>query len=138
MKWRGDNIYFLTGAGLIKIGCSVQPAERVRWSTGWSPVPVELLAHVPGTPDDERHLHTVFLPHRAHHEWFRPSPELLTLIEYAKRTGTLPVEFRATGRTKNPFPKPPRTAEQKARTSAALLQTWQRKRERASVRPVSP
>src|SRR5690349_1785131 len=75
---------------LIKIGRSRSCARRLIEVSGWSPVPLDILAKAPGEIRDEVHLHNRYREHWSHREWFRATPELMALIEEVKRTGELP------------------------------------------------
>lgn len=83
------HVYFAKPVGQdgpIKIGCSNDVFRRIEQMSGWSPVPLELMATVPGCPADEHQLHREFAEYRLHGEWFSPGPRLLDHIR------SLPVE----------------------------------------------
>lgn len=64
-------VYFLAGAGLIKIGVTSNLVSRLRALRNSSPVPVELLATVSGKGTlYEMKLHERFAALRRHGEWF--------------------------------------------------------------------
>lgn len=64
-------IYFVGGSGKVKIGITVGvPTRRLRGLQANSPVPLELLAVMPGHPADEERLHKQFSEFRSHGEWF--------------------------------------------------------------------
>lgn len=79
-------VYFLRPIGLlgpIKVGCSAEPKKRLEDFLTWSPLPLEILATVPGSLQDEGFLHRCFAKAHSHREWFHPSPEIqraLTII----------------------------------------------------------
>lgn len=85
-------VYFLApvNGGPIKIGFSAKPKRRLYNHMTWSPVPLELLADYPAFKYDETMLHEVFAKCRLHSEWFRPTAELLALVEQVKSTGDGP------------------------------------------------
>jgi hypothetical protein len=56
--------------GLIKIGCSQNPAGRAATVATHSPVQTRLIAMWPGAMADESALHTRFRDFRQHREWF--------------------------------------------------------------------
>jgi len=91
-------IYFVQGqrSGLIKIGYSTSIKARLRTLRTASPEPLEVLAIVEGTKDDERALHERFRFARSHGEWFHPRRRLLehveSLVESRPATGA---EFAA-------------------------------------------
>lgn len=105
-------VYFMKPIGQdgpVKIGCSKHPGKRLADIATWSPIPLEILAMVPGTCADEQFLHGVFFSDHLHREWFRPSATLSAVIEKAKRTQTLSWardELSPTGshRAKRPAP----------------------------------
>ena len=70
--------------GMIKIGKSDVPAQRVRGIASQAGLSIGLLARFPATADDERRAHVLFATSRDKGEWFRPSPELLRLIRIAE------------------------------------------------------
>lgn len=70
-------VYYVQSDGLIKIGYSKAPRQRLR---AYSPTSV-VLALRPGTPRLERSLHTLFCGELARgREWFTPSDNLLSHI----------------------------------------------------------
>jgi hypothetical protein len=71
IKRRSDGwVYFLAGAGLIKIGWARDVRLRVREVQAMSPVELELVHQVLGSMDLETRLHRHFRGHRRHGEWF--------------------------------------------------------------------
>nr|WP_237545792.1 GIY-YIG nuclease family protein [Streptomyces sp. SID1046] len=71
---------------LIKIGVSNSPAKRAQ------SLNAIVLATMPGTHDDERSMHRRFKQHRAHNEWFRPGPDLISFINQLRQAkGQAPV-----------------------------------------------
>ncbi len=84
-------IYFVRqvgGVGPIKIGFAINVKSRLGQIAAYSPVPLEVVAQVPGTLAQEKALHGMFSEHHSHREWFHPAHELLTFIEALD--GTLP------------------------------------------------
>lgn len=69
-------IYFIAGAGLIKIGVSTNVQSRFRAIRNSSPVPVELLCATPGAIIDEHALHRRFSHLRRHGEWFEDCADI--------------------------------------------------------------
>jgi hypothetical protein len=81
-------IYFMRpigGDGRIKIGCSYKPARRLIAISVHSPYELEIIGVGKGAIPDEHLLHDYFAADRLHREWFRSSPELLTVIEMMGR-----------------------------------------------------
>jgi hypothetical protein len=74
-------VYFIAGAGLIKIGISTNITSRFRSIRNSSPVPLELLGSFPGTTMYEGWLHRKFAHLRRHGEWFEDAAELRDEIE---------------------------------------------------------
>lgn len=80
-------VYFIEGAGLVKIGLSGDPLRRLRQLQYMSPVPLRLLGTVKGGYPQERKLHIQFWEHHDHGEWFRGVPEILDYInKYARKS----------------------------------------------------
>jgi hypothetical protein len=86
-------VYFVAGAGLIKIGISTNIPSRFRAIRNSSPVPVELLGSFPGTTFNEGLLHRKFGHLRRHGEWFEDTPELREEIGWRVK----PLDFREQG-----------------------------------------
>jgi hypothetical protein len=91
-----QSVYFLeaAGTGLVKIGCAIDVAGRWADLSTMSPVPLSLLAVLPGGRDREQELHRLLREYRHHGEWFRrcqmmddimASPEALDLCAFAGR-----------------------------------------------------
>lgn len=83
-------LYFMRQRGTmgpVKIGCSTYLPDRLDELSVWSPVELELAAHMPGGFKDERRLHWAFADHHSHHEWFHWSPALERVIR-AVRDGS--------------------------------------------------
>jgi len=76
-------VYFVQASnGLVKIGVSGSPENRLRTLQTMSPVPLRLLLVLQGGgAHREAELHEQFAEHRSHGEWFRPAPELLAFIK---------------------------------------------------------
>jgi hypothetical protein len=91
--WRWDYIkaeawvYFIRSgeAGLIKIGTATNLRSRLASLQTGSPESLFLLGKVEVTRTDalasEHELHNLFRRSRVRGEWFRPTPELLLLLE---------------------------------------------------------
>lgn len=77
-KYRpSGRVYLARGAGRFKIGWTrSDPAKRIRELSASSPVPVELLAHIPGDHQHERILHSIFSHRRLSGEWFEQHPDI--------------------------------------------------------------
>lgn len=73
-------VYFMGGAGLIKIGVALDVDKRFREAQNASPVELSYYGSFPGTLVDERELHAAFSHLRHHGEWFQDTPELRSEI----------------------------------------------------------
>lgn len=119
-------VYFLRpfGAeGPIKIGCSGLPERRLVDLAHWSPVPLELVARLPGDEELERRFHAAFLAYRSHCEWFHASEALTAVIAEIVAgtfdTSTLPPPQRLPSARSRP-----RTPRQRLRTSYIHKVRW--------------
>lgn len=75
-------VYFIgSEAGPIKIGYSLRPETRLRDLRLGSPVALDIMAAVEGSPSMERAYHALFAEHRLHGEWFAPHPDILAEID---------------------------------------------------------
>lgn len=80
-------LYFIKPVGMdgpIKIGCSKEPEHRLQGLAYWSPVPLEIMAFVPGSFDLERNVHQCFADAHSHKEWFHAIPRLVAAIAAIK------------------------------------------------------
>lgn len=73
-------VYFLKAGKRIKIGTTRDLHTRISAIRNASPEPVELLATMPGSRDEEKDLHQRFSHLRTHGEWFRAEAELILFI----------------------------------------------------------
>lgn len=76
-------VYFVQPAagGLVKIGVAADVKSRLATLQTGSPVPLRVLAVLPGGGQAaEAELHERFAHLRSHGEWFEPAPELLAYI----------------------------------------------------------
>jgi hypothetical protein len=81
-------VYFIQegGQGFIKIGFSMGLNYRLD-DLGWAtPHELKLLCAVPGSRSLERELHKRFAPALVKGEWFRPTSELLALVDEYRAT----------------------------------------------------
>lgn len=86
-------VYFIKPIGMagpIKIGCAVNPVNRLCGLITWSPFPLEILVTIPGDYTLERNIHHCLADTHSHREWFHPSEKLSGLIA-ALKAGT-PIE----------------------------------------------
>lgn len=107
MEVRTQHVYFIQAksGGLIKIGISDKPETRLRSLQSGSPVPLRIVAIIPGGGRmTEASLHERFAASRMHGEWFAPDPDVLaymaTGVPYEPSEDTTLVKERA--RTKDP------------------------------------
>ena len=84
-------VYFFQGDAtkLIKIGFSDNLTHRFQHLQRCCPERLIVLGAVQGSTFDERELHRKLKAARVHHEWFRPTKEVLLAIERAKEGGAL-------------------------------------------------
>lgn len=83
------SVYFLqSSTGHIKIGFSSKVRRRRMAIQISNPEALTLLVSCPGSFAAESALHRRFAQSRASGEWFRPTPELLGLIERLRATRT--------------------------------------------------
>jgi hypothetical protein len=70
---------------VVKIGCSLEPAARMKELQTGCPHKVVLEATTPGGHEREKELHRFFADDRVQGEWFRLTPMIETMIEAAKK-----------------------------------------------------
>lgn len=83
--------------GPIKIGCSKDPQTRLALYMCWAPIPLEVVALLPGDYRLEQRFHARFLDQHTHHEWFSASPALTATIA-AIRAGIFDIDTLPAGR----------------------------------------
>ena len=112
-------VYFIKPIGMpgpIKIGYSKQSESRLAGLLVSSPLPLEIIAKIPGTTTVERTLHACFADTHSHCEWFRPSARLVAAVDairrgvpvdeavdLAKATGVIKVEYAAKSPERSDF-----------------------------------
>ncbi len=84
------NVYFVANASrtAVKVGHTGWPLFRLQQLMNWSPEPLEILAHTPGSRLDEAFIHQMFDENRLHSEWFRLTPAMAEIAAAIKATGT--------------------------------------------------
>ena len=93
MNKRTQVVYFVQSGprGPIKIGVAEDIKKRVATLQIGNPVPLVVMATVPGGFELERELHARFLCGRIAFEWFeRDTPGLMETIEHVLRHGGIP------------------------------------------------
>lgn len=78
-------IYFIEGAGLIKIGYAKSPQKRLSDLQIASAAELRLMAAMPGSIPLEKHLHKRFKDLHQRGEWFRGEEKLLRFIKEVAR-----------------------------------------------------
>lgn len=81
-------IYFIRPVGCpghVKIGCSIHPETRRRQLQTEAGRPLEIIAQIAGSLDDERRIHSLFWHDHIRREWFNLSPILQLLIDAVRR-----------------------------------------------------
>lgn len=76
-------VYFLRPVGQrgpVKIGTSSDPIGRLASCMRWSPVPLEVIATIPGGFDLEVRFHTLFQDDHSHGEWFHGSERMEQVV----------------------------------------------------------
>lgn len=81
-KTRIGSVYFIEApsAGVVKIGFSEHPRRRMESIASMSPLPLRMVATMPGTMADEQALHRRFEHIRSHGEWFYFTSEIEEFI----------------------------------------------------------
>lgn len=131
-----DNfVYFIAtkDRSMVKIGISTNPRKRLASIQSHSPLAVELLASVPGTIEDERGLHTKFLEHHSHGEWFRGHEDVLSSITEISSAGGVSPQFRCDAKPlfkRHPSAGKPRPIEHARAAAEGLRRARLRERER--------
>src|SRR5581483_11743417 len=84
---RPTRVYFIHAptSGLVKIGFTSDLRKRIQNLQHFSPEPLILLAHMPGSYGDEQALHARLWRHRRHGEWFEDGPAIRACVAEAKR-----------------------------------------------------
>jgi len=72
----GRFVYFIEGAGLIKIGVADDVDRRFNSIKTMSPLPLTLIGYMPGDITIEAKLHGRFSEYRRHGEWFVDCKEI--------------------------------------------------------------
>lgn len=98
-------IYFIATQDrqAIKIGYSGNVADRLATLQTGSPIPLVLVATMPGTQTQEQRLHAQF--DRINGEWFRPTSKLIRyIVDHAETT---PAFYEPPPAVSGPVPAPP-------------------------------
>lgn len=113
-------------AGPIKIGCSTRPHQRIENFALWSPIPLELIGHVPGSMKDERYIQNCFAHLHLHHEWFDGKPDLLLAVENILEKGVQYARdhLKPTGNIRARV----RTPESRQKMSETMKRAWVRRK----------
>jgi Meiotically up-regulated gene 113 len=77
---QGSVVYFIEGAGLVKIGIAVDLVARVQKLQAMSPVPLTVLGCVSGDRRREWHIHVALSDHRSHGEWFHLTDDVKAAV----------------------------------------------------------
>ena len=82
-------VYFIEAhaAGLVKIGYSSNPVDRMKSIQGMSPVKVSLVGFIEGDMQDERDLHSRFAEYHSHGEWFQFNGDVYDYIKEVCNAG---------------------------------------------------
>lgn len=82
---RTNHVYFIAGAGLVKIGWSRDLWKRLDALQSGSPVELKILSAVPGDEDYEHELHERWAPLRRHGEWFELTKDLAAFVRETRQ-----------------------------------------------------
>jgi len=84
-------VYFFQSGerGLVKIGFSADPTERIRALQTGSPYEIHFIGAVPARQALEKLFHVRFEHIRHQGEWFRPHPDLMDFIKQVCGDNTL-------------------------------------------------
>ena len=79
---RGCVVYCIrgVGTGMVKIGTTNSIHRRLQDLQGSSPVNLEFIGSIPGSYEKEAQLHARFSDLRGHGEWFKESPDILSVF----------------------------------------------------------
>lgn len=88
-------VYFAEACGMIKIGCSNQPATRIGQIGEWVPYPITLLATMEGGYALEKALHKMFHADWSHGEWFHNSAALSLFVHRVKHGMPVAIDVAA-------------------------------------------
>lgn len=77
------HVYFIAAEGTdrIKIGYATHPESRLKSISSMSPVPLRMVATMPGRISDEKSIHKRFANNRTHGEWFHFAPDIYDYIK---------------------------------------------------------
>lgn len=98
------SIYFMQCGGVagpIKIGSSYRPSQRLIAFQMGCPYPLSIIREIDGYLEGERWFHSYFEALNIHGEWFRYSPDLLTVCppKNIETRGDKIMKLRAEGLT---------------------------------------
>ena len=131
----------INGDGPMKIGSSAAAELRVQTLQAWTPYEITLRAKVLANVLAEDWLHGALSLWRIRGEWYLPSPEVISAINYMSAHGRLPFDLCAKAEAALPTPADRRLARAHdvcAKRSEAMRGSWLRKRPPAnqSIRPI--
>jgi len=116
--------------GPIKIGCSINPEERIKTLSVWAPFPVELILTVPGGYSLEHRVHSHFADLHSHREWFRAEPKLISAIDrlLAGENVEDVIDMNALGSIRKKRRRRERTDAEKRYQSLMMRMRWAERR----------
>lgn len=82
---KDEYVYVLREGGFVKIGRSINPAQRVLAYNVHSPRPMEVIACLPPSVANEADLHKRFSAYRERGEWFRIEGDLAAWLSEIRR-----------------------------------------------------
>ena len=84
-------VYFAKSGDMVKVGCTVDPEQRLAQIGEWIPFEIELIAITPGTFQLEADLHAYFADSWSHLEWFRITPKIMAVVDAINRGDALAI-----------------------------------------------
>lgn len=98
----GGHVYFAEALGKVKIGYSVNPEQRIQAVGEWIPVPITLLATMPGSLALEAAIHRMFAQEWSHGEWFHFTRRVHDFVERVIAGLPIPITDRDLAEFENP------------------------------------
>lgn len=79
--------------GLVKIGITLDIAQRHKAIRASSPIPIEVLGFVESDHRLEKAIHAGLAEHREHGEWFRRTPEVVEVVRMIREKRAMELEI---------------------------------------------
>jgi hypothetical protein len=78
------SVYFIRSGNFIKIGHATNPNRRLKELQTGNPNHLELMGVIPGGPNAESHIHSIFSDFRTNGEWFELTTDILAFMQTHK------------------------------------------------------